>query len=101
VVCAGERAAINIDRGARWERLAPVTLDNLDCLELIYGPHRSICRDLTFAILTPIDGPYATLDLIADRYVLLVPAGLPLAGPACGRTPHGARPERVRAAGRR
>ena len=42
-------------------------------------PHRSICRDLTFAILPPIDGPYATLDFIADRYVLLVPAGLALA----------------------
>jgi hypothetical protein len=37
------------------------------------------CRDLTFAILPPIDSPYATLDLIADRYVLLVPAGSPLA----------------------
>jgi hypothetical protein len=79
VVCAGERAAIDIDGGARWERLAPVTLDNLDCLELICGPHRSIRRDLTFAILPPIDGPYATLDLVADRYVLLVPAGSPLA----------------------
>jgi LysR family transcriptional regulator, transcription activator of glutamate synthase operon len=56
-----------------------VTLDNLDCLELIYRPHRSICLDLTFAILPPIDGPYATLDLIADRYVLVVPAGSPLA----------------------
>jgi hypothetical protein len=87
VVCAGERAAINIDGGARWERLAPVTLDNLDCLELIYGPHRSICLDLTFAILPPIDGPYATLDLIADRYVLLVPAGSPLAEAGCGQTP--------------
>jgi hypothetical protein len=42
-------------------------------------PRRSICLDLTFAILPPIDGPYATLDLIADRYVLLAPAGLPLA----------------------
>ena len=60
-------------------RLALVTLDNLDCLELIYGPHRSICLDLTFAILPPIDGPYATLDRIADRYVLLVLAGSPLA----------------------
>jgi len=66
VVCAGERAAIDIAGGARWERLAPVTLDNLDCPELIYGPHRSICLDLTFAILPPIDGPYATLDLISS-----------------------------------
>ena len=64
-VCAGERAAIDIDVGARWKRLAAVTFDNLDCLELIYGPHRSICLDLTFAILPPIDGPYATLGLIA------------------------------------
>jgi len=69
----------SIDGGARWDRLAPVTLDNLDCLELIYGRHRSICLDLAFAILPPIDGPYATLDLIADRYVLLVPAGSPRA----------------------
>jgi hypothetical protein len=72
----GERAAIDIDGGACCERLAPVTLDNLDCLELTCGPQRSICLDLTIAILLPIDGPYATLDLIADRYVLLVPAGL-------------------------
>ena len=79
MVCAAERAAIDIDGGARWERLAPVTLDNLDCLELVCGPHRSICRDLTFAILPPIDGPYATLDLIADRDVLLVSAGSRLA----------------------
>ena len=37
MVCAAERAAIDIDGGARWERLAPVTLDNLDCLELVCG----------------------------------------------------------------
>jgi len=62
-------------------RLAPGAgpARHLDCLELVYGPHRSICLDLTFAILPPIDGPCATLDLIADRYVLLVPAGSPLA----------------------
>src|SRR3954452_1517452 len=36
--------------------------------------------DLTFAILPPIDGPYASVDLIADPYVLLVPADSPLAG---------------------
>ena len=44
------------------------------------------CLDLTFAILPPIDGPYATLDLIADRYVLLVPAGSPLAEAGVRRT---------------
>jgi hypothetical protein len=43
VVCAGERAAIDIDGGARCERLALVTLENLDCLELDLRPHRSIC----------------------------------------------------------
>jgi len=32
-------------------------------VELICGSHRSICLDLTFAILPPIDGPYATLDV--------------------------------------
>jgi hypothetical protein len=79
-VCdASERAAIDID-GGRVGAPAPVTLDNLDCVELICGPHRSICLDLTFAILPPIDGPYATLDLIAERYVLLVPARLAAGG---------------------
>src|SRR4051794_26882741 len=41
--------------------------------------------DLTFAILPPIDGPYATLDLIADRYVLLVPADSELAADGARR----------------
>jgi DNA-binding transcriptional LysR family regulator len=36
--------------------------------------------DLAFAILPPIDGPYATPDLIADPFRLLVPASSPLAG---------------------
>jgi mannose-6-phosphate isomerase-like protein (cupin superfamily) len=39
VVRADERAAIDIDGGVRWERLTPTTLDHVDFLELIYGPH--------------------------------------------------------------
>jgi transcriptional regulator with XRE-family HTH domain len=39
LVRRGERAAIDIDGGVRWERLTPTTLDNLDFLQLIYGPH--------------------------------------------------------------
>ena len=39
LVRADERAAIDIDGGVRWERLTPTTLDHVDFLELIYGPH--------------------------------------------------------------
>lgn len=39
VVRAEQRAGIDIDGGVRWERLTPTTLDHVDFLELIYGPH--------------------------------------------------------------
>jgi DNA-binding transcriptional LysR family regulator len=35
--------------------------------------------DLTFTMLPPIDGPFEVLELMRDPYVLLVPAGSPLA----------------------
>lgn len=39
VVRRGDRAAIDIEGGVRWERLTPTTLSDLDFLELVYGPH--------------------------------------------------------------
>jgi transcriptional regulator with XRE-family HTH domain len=39
VVRAGERAAIDIEGGVRWERLTPRTLSHLDFFQLVYGPH--------------------------------------------------------------
>lgn len=38
VVRRGERAAIDIEGGVRWERLTPRTLPHLDFLQLVYGP---------------------------------------------------------------
>ena len=39
VVRRGNRAAIDIEGGVRWERLTPRTLPHLDFLQLVYGPH--------------------------------------------------------------
>ena len=58
-----------------------VTLHDDSCNEVLCGRVEAGELDLTFTILPPIDGPYATLDLIADPYVLLVPAESPLAAP--------------------
>ncbi len=38
VVRRGNRAAIDIDGGVRWERLTPETLGHLDFFELVYAP---------------------------------------------------------------
>jgi transcriptional regulator with XRE-family HTH domain len=38
VVRRGERSAIDIEGGVRWERLTPVPLDDLEFMELVYGP---------------------------------------------------------------
>jgi transcriptional regulator with XRE-family HTH domain len=38
VVRRGERSAIDIEGGVRWERLTPAPLDDLEFMELVYGP---------------------------------------------------------------
>jgi transcriptional regulator with XRE-family HTH domain len=38
LVRKAERAVIDIEGGVRWERLTPTTLENLDFMELVYGP---------------------------------------------------------------
>jgi DNA-binding transcriptional LysR family regulator len=38
--------------------------------------------DLTFAMLPPTEGPFETVELLRDPYILLVPSGSPLAGKA-------------------
>ena len=39
LVRKGHRAALDIEGGVRWERLTPSTLDRVEFLELVYGPH--------------------------------------------------------------
>lgn len=39
VVRKGDRATIDIEGGVQWERLTPATLEQLDFLELVYGPY--------------------------------------------------------------
>jgi quercetin dioxygenase-like cupin family protein len=39
VVRRGERAAIDIEGGVRWERLTPAAMDEVEFLELVYEPH--------------------------------------------------------------
>jgi DNA-binding transcriptional LysR family regulator len=56
-----------------------VALHDSSCDEVLCRRVKAGELDLAFAILPPIDGPYATLDLIADPYRLLVPASSPLA----------------------
>jgi transcriptional regulator with XRE-family HTH domain len=38
VVRRAERSAIDIEGGVRWERLTPAPLDDLEFMELVYGP---------------------------------------------------------------
>ena len=38
VVRRGERAAIEIEGGVRWERLTPTTLEGADVIEIVYAP---------------------------------------------------------------
>jgi transcriptional regulator with XRE-family HTH domain len=38
VVRRGRRSAIDIEGGVRWERLTPAPLDDLEFMELVYGP---------------------------------------------------------------
>jgi DNA-binding transcriptional LysR family regulator len=56
-----------------------VALYDSSCDEVLCRRVEAGELDLTFAILPPIDGPYASLDLIADPYRLLVPVASPLA----------------------
>jgi transcriptional regulator with XRE-family HTH domain len=48
VVRRDQRSAIDIEGGVRWERLTPAPLDDLEFMELIYGPgaesHASLYR---------------------------------------------------------
>lgn len=39
VVLRGERPAIDIEGGVRWERLTPDSLEHFEFLELVYAPH--------------------------------------------------------------
>jgi transcriptional regulator with XRE-family HTH domain len=65
VVRRGERAAIDIEGGVRWERLTPSTLAELDFLELVYAPgaesHPALYRHPGTEMVLLLSG---TLDII-------------------------------------
>lgn len=46
VVRRSERAVIDIASGVRWERLTPTALNDLEFLELVYGPRAESSRTL-------------------------------------------------------
>ncbi|MQA98465.1 MAG: helix-turn-helix domain-containing protein [Streptosporangiales bacterium] len=46
VVRRAERAVIDIASGVRWERLTPTALNDLEFLELVYGPRAESSRTL-------------------------------------------------------
>src|SRR5436190_342160 len=82
----GERLVVRPRFRAAWPAVE-VRLRDASCDE-------DLCRDieageleLTFSILPPIDGPFESLDLIADPYVLLVPAASSLARNGAGPDP--------------
>jgi DNA-binding transcriptional LysR family regulator len=64
-----------------------VTLHDASCDEDLCHQIEAGELDMTFAILPPIDGPFESLDLIADPYVLLVPAASSLARNGAGPDP--------------
>ena len=71
---------------ANWPDVE-VTLRDASCDEDLCRDVEAGELDLTFSILPPIDGPFASLDLIADPYVLLVPAASSLARNGAGPDP--------------
>jgi DNA-binding transcriptional LysR family regulator len=64
-----------------------VTLHDASCDEDLCRRVEAGELDMTFSILPPIDGPFSALDLIADPYVLLVPAESAVARNGAGPDP--------------
>jgi mannose-6-phosphate isomerase-like protein (cupin superfamily) len=60
VVRRGDRAAIDIEGGVRWERLTPTPLDDVEFMELIYAPgaesNASLYRHPGFEMVVVLSG---------------------------------------------
>jgi transcriptional regulator with XRE-family HTH domain len=60
VVRRGDRAAIDIEGGVRWERLTPAPLDDVEFMELIYAPgaesNASLYRHPGFEMVLVLSG---------------------------------------------
>lgn len=73
LVRRGERAAIDIQGGVRWERLTPYALQNVDFLELIYAPggqsNEHLYRHPGFEMVLVLEGRFE-IYVGFERYVL-------------------------------
>ena len=73
VVRRGERSAIDIEGDVRWERLTPVPLDDLEFMELVYGPgaesHKALYRHPGMEMVLVLSGTLVIF-LGFERYEL-------------------------------
>jgi transcriptional regulator with XRE-family HTH domain len=73
LVRRGERSAIDIEGGVRWERLTPAPLDDLEFMELVYGPgaesHGALYRHPGMEMVLVLSGQLVIL-LGFERYEL-------------------------------
>jgi transcriptional regulator with XRE-family HTH domain len=73
LVRRGERSAIDIEGGVRWERLTPAPLDDLEFMELVYGPgaesHPALYRHPGMEMVLVLSGRL-TIFLAFERYDL-------------------------------
>jgi transcriptional regulator with XRE-family HTH domain len=73
VVRRGERSAIDIEGGVRWERLTPAPLDDLEFMELVYGPraesHKALYRHPGMEMVLVLSGTLVIF-LGFERYEL-------------------------------
>ena len=73
VVRRGNRSAIDIEGGVRWERLTPAPLDDLEFMELVYGPgaesHKALYRHPGMEMVLVLSGTLVIF-LGFERYEL-------------------------------
>src|SRR5919197_1508887 len=73
--------------GAAWPRVEIALTESASDAELLALVERGEL-DMTFADLPLVEGPFEAVELLRDPYVLIVPAGSPLADRATPPTPH-------------
>jgi transcriptional regulator with XRE-family HTH domain len=73
LVRRGHRSAIDIEGGVRWERLTPAPLDDLEFMELVYGPgaesHKALYRHPGMEMVLVLSGTLVIF-LGFERYEL-------------------------------
>lgn len=73
LVRRGDRSAIDIEGGVRWERLTPIPLDDLEFMELVYGPgaesHKALYRHPGMEMVLVLSGTLVIF-LGFERYEL-------------------------------